>query len=85
MINGITYTEVEIQSAVPHLDTAQFSKLQEALTVLCWYFFDLTEITILKKENISPILLAKIYENNFSKGMFNEAETICLNMKRYSK
>ena len=65
MINGITYTEVEIQSAVPHLDTAQFSKLQEALTVLCWYFFDLTEITILKKENISSILLAKIYENNF--------------------
>ena len=35
------------------------------MPVLCWYFFNLNEIVIVKKENISSILIAKMYEINF--------------------
>ena len=41
------------------------NKLQAAVPVLCWYFFNLNEIVIVKKENISSILIAKMYEINF--------------------
>ena len=40
-------------------------KLQESVPVLCWYFFNLNEITIVKKENVSSFLLAKRYKINF--------------------
>ena len=32
---------------------------------LCWYFFNLNEIIIVKKYNISSFLIAKMFENNF--------------------
>ena len=47
---------------------------------MCWHFFDLNEKMIVKKENISSFLLAKIYDINFlspafSKGMLKKART----------
>ena len=52
---------------------------------MCLYRAD---ILIVKKENIALFLLAKMYEINFhhhKKSMFDEAGTVCLNMKRHSK
>ena len=40
-------------------------ELQAAVSVLCWYFFNLKGITIAKRENIFSFLIAKMYEINF--------------------
>ena len=40
-------------------------KLQAAVPVLCWCFFNLNEIMIVGEKNISSFLIAKLYEINF--------------------
>ena len=67
------YTEVETQSTIRYL-IEQFLGILRKLQVefykqvsgtLYGYFFNLNEITIVKKENISSFLLSKMYKINF--------------------
>ena len=64
-------------------------KLQAAVPVLCWCFFNLNEKTVVKKRKIPSFLITKMYDiilsAAFSETMFDEAGTTCLNKKRYSK
>lgn len=65
-------------------------KSQSAVPVLYWYYFNVNQITITNKENISSFLLSKKHEINFYHQLLTrlcstKREQFVLNMKRYYK
>ena len=58
-----------------------WNKLQEVLSVLCGYFFNLNGIAIMEEENISLFLLSKMYEINFHYQLFAR---VCLTKREQS-
>ena len=59
-------------------------KLQAAVPVLYWYFFNLNEKMIVKKRKISSFLIAKIYDINFYQQILARILTTEQSIKSFS-